>query len=89
MDGSLAIGIWRLAVVGCFAAGLDYRPFFSDVESVFLNHNGRPHWGKIHSLGAKELGELYPKWESFQKARRELDPEGRFLSPYIVRLLGS
>ena len=47
----------------------------------------RPHWGKIHTLTARELRELYPMWERFQRVRRSLDPKGRFLSPYLRRLL--
>jgi FAD/FMN-containing dehydrogenase len=69
------------------AANLPYQPFFDDVEAVFRNHDGRPHWGKMHSLGAKQLSELYPRWNDFLKVREELDPEGRFLSPYTRELL--
>ena len=66
---------------------LPYEPFFSDVESVFRNHNGRPHWGKIHNLEAADLEILYPQWDEFRKVRERLDPDGRFLSPYLRRLL--
>lgn len=69
-------------------AELSYEPFFSDAEAVFRNHQGRPHWGKIHSLEADDLEALYPKWDAFQKAREELDPDGRFLTPYLRSLLG-
>ncbi len=64
-----------------------YRPFFDDVEVVFRNHGGRPHWGKIHQLGAKQLAPLYPKWDAFQKVRAELDPKGVFLNPFLRRVL--
>ncbi|MEE9281686.1 MAG: D-arabinono-1,4-lactone oxidase [Myxococcota bacterium] len=69
------------------SAELPYTPFFADVEAVFRNHNGRPHWGKIHTLQAADLAALYPKWTEFQKVRQELDPEGLFLSPYVRNLL--
>ena len=68
-------------------AELSYEPFFSDAEAVFRNHQGRPHWGKIHGLEARDLERLYPKWAEFQKARAELDPHGRFLTPYLRSLL--
>ncbi|MDX1385077.1 MAG: D-arabinono-1,4-lactone oxidase [Thermoanaerobaculia bacterium] len=71
------------------AANLPYRPFFDDVESVFRNHDGRPHWGKMHGLRAADLAQLYPRWDDFQRVRRELDPDGRFLSPYLRRILGA
>lgn len=66
---------------------LPYEPFFSDVESIFRNHSGRPHWGKIHTLEAADLEALYPQWDEFRKVRQRLDPDGRFLSPYLRRLL--
>ena len=69
------------------AAELPYEPFFNDVEMIFRNHRGRPHWGKIHSHTAKELGELYPKWARFLEIRDHLDPQGRFLNPYLRRLM--
>ena len=65
-----------------------YEGYFADVEAVFRNHDGRPHWGKMHQLTAKELEPLYPKWAEFQKAREEIDPKGTFLTPYLRTLLG-
>ena len=67
------------------------QPFASllkAVESVFAKYQGRPHWGKMHSLTAGELRLLYPKWDVAIQARRELDPENRLVTPYIARLLG-
>lgn len=64
----------------------DPEALFATAEPVLRRHGGRPHWGKIHSLGARELAELYPRWEDFQRLRRELDPRGRMLSPYLRRL---
>ena len=69
------------------AAELPYEPFFGDVEAVFRNHHGRPHWAKIHSHTAKELSELYPMWDSFLAVRERLDPRQRFLNPYLRRVL--
>jgi FAD/FMN-containing dehydrogenase len=69
-------------------AEASYPGFFPDVEAIFRNHSGRPHWGKMHGLTAEELQPLYPKWSEFQKAREELDPQKTFLTPYLQRLLG-
>ena len=63
--------------------GMEYRPYFDAVEAIFRRYGGRPHWGKMHSLKAPELAALYPEWERFQAVRRELDPNGVFLSPYL------
>ena len=42
--------------------------------------------GKIHNLGRRELGELYPAFDRFQAVRKELDPQGRMLNPHLKRL---
>ena len=69
-------------------AGLPWRDFFADGEAIFRNYAGRPHWGKLHALGARELRELYPKWDEFHALRRELDPRGRFLNAHLRELFG-
>ena len=69
------------------AAELPYQPFFADVEAIFRNYHGRPHWGKWHSHTARELRALYPRWEHFLSVRARLDPQGSFLNPYLRRLL--
>jgi FAD/FMN-containing dehydrogenase len=71
------------------AAELSYQPFFAEAEAIFRNHQGRPHWGKIHTHTARELTQLYPQWERFQTVRQRLDPDGRFLNDYLRRLLVS
>jgi FAD/FMN-containing dehydrogenase len=70
------------------AAELPYHEFFADCEAIFRSVRGRPHWGKLHSLRAAELRELYPRWEEFHAVRRELDPRGRFLNDYLRELFG-
>lgn len=69
------------------AAELPYQPFFADVEAIFRNHSGRPHWGKIHSHSARELRALYPLWDQFQTVRHHLDPHGLFLNDYLRLIL--
>jgi FAD/FMN-containing dehydrogenase len=69
-------------------ARLPYAEYFADLEPVLLDHGGRPHWGKKHSLTAARLRPLYPHWDTFGQIRRTLDPDGVFLSPYLSRLLG-
>lgn len=67
------------------------RPFdglMEAVETVFAKYQGRPHWGKLHSLTADELRPLYPEWDIAIEARRDLDPDNRLVTPYMARLLG-
>lgn len=68
-------------------AGLPYEQYFNDIEPIFRDHGGRPHWGKKHNLTADELRPLYPKWDAFQECREQLDPDGTFISPYLRKLL--
>lgn len=57
--------------------------FFSIVEPIFRRHGGRPHWGKLHSLKARDLAQLYPRWSEAGEVRRALDPQGRMLNDYL------
>lgn len=63
-----------------------YRKLFDGVEDIFKQYGGRPHWGKLHTQTAKELRDIYPKWDQFQAVRERLDPQGKFLTPYLRRL---
>lgn len=67
-------------------AGRDYRPYFDRIERIFRDYGGRPHWGKVHSLGARELAALYPRFRDFQRLRAQIDPRGRMLNPHLRRL---
>ena len=40
----------------------------------------------MHSLGAKELAQLYPHFKDFQEARETLDPTGRMLNEHLKKL---
>jgi FAD/FMN-containing dehydrogenase len=39
---------------------IDYRRYFAAFESIVAEHQGRPHWGKLHTLEAEQLRQLYP-----------------------------
>ncbi|TYL38793.1 oxidoreductase [Natronococcus pandeyae] len=70
-------------------AELDHWEYFEDIEPIFREYDGRPHWGKKHTLRAPELRELYPEWDRFQEIRRELDPDGTFMTDYLEDLLAN
>lgn len=61
----------------------DHDFFFGIVEPIFRRHGGRPHWGKLHSLKARDFATLYPHWKDAGEVRRALDPEGRMLNDYL------
>ncbi|MCH1882394.1 D-arabinono-1,4-lactone oxidase [Agrococcus sp. ARC_14] len=67
----------------------DPRPLFELVEPILLAHDGRPHWGKHHSLRAAQLAERVPGFATFLAVRDELDPERTFASDWTRRVLGA
>jgi FAD-linked oxidoreductase len=67
----------------------DYTPYFRTIEPIFRKYHGRPHWGKLNSLQQQDFRSLYPRWDDFAEVRREMDPQGRFLNPYLASLFAS
>lgn len=65
---------------------MPWQEYFRAIEQIFLKYEGRPHWGKWHSLTAKELSARYPRWSAFQEFRAELDPQGLFINGHLRRL---
>jgi FAD/FMN-containing dehydrogenase len=68
--------------------GMPWEAYFDAVQAICLNHGGRPHWGKMHSLKAAQLSRLYPRWDDFLALREKMDPAGVFLTPYLRGLFG-
>lgn len=64
----------------------DERPLFVPAETIFRSYGGRPHWGKMHSLGARDLRQLYPAFDRFRAVRRRLDPTGKMLNRHLATL---
>jgi FAD-linked oxidoreductase len=69
--------------------GTPYHRYFTAAERIFTAHEGRPHWGKIHTRDAEYLSGVYPRFEEFTALRDRLDPERRFQNDYLRRVLGS
>ncbi|WP_202912185.1 D-arabinono-1,4-lactone oxidase [Nesterenkonia muleiensis] len=67
---------------------LPYQEYFEDIEPIYWEFGGRPHWGKKHRLTAYELARLYPDWDGFRRIRRQLDPDSIFMNDYLHELLG-
>lgn len=77
------------ASISCHRMAMyDYKPYFHLVEPIFWKYGGRPHWGKLHTLGYKQLQSLYPRLDDFIAMRGSLDPQGRMLNPYLKHLFG-
>lgn len=66
----------------------DPTAYFEAVEQIMLEHGGRPHWGKLHTLTAEQLRARYPRFDDFTALRDRLDPDRRFTNRYLDRVLG-
>ncbi|WP_033104861.1 D-arabinono-1,4-lactone oxidase [Microbacterium profundi] len=66
----------------------DPTAYFEAVERICLEHGGRPHWGKLHTLNAQQLRERYPRFDDFRAVRDRLDPDRRFANRHLDRVLG-
>ncbi|MEO1436566.1 MAG: D-arabinono-1,4-lactone oxidase [Bacteroidota bacterium] len=66
----------------------DHQVYFETLEAIFRAYGGRPHWGKMNTMTAKDVATSYPGLPAFLKLREEQDPDDLFVSPYIAKLLG-
>jgi FAD-linked oxidoreductase len=69
--------------------GMEFTPFFKDVEQILRGYDARPHWGKVHHRDAAELAGLYPRFNDFLAMRDRLDSERTFANRYTERVFGS
>ncbi|MFJ7150908.1 D-arabinono-1,4-lactone oxidase [Streptomyces sp. NPDC100445] len=69
--------------------GTPYQAYFTAAERVFTAHEGRPHWGKVHTRDAEYLARVYPRFGEFTALRDRLDPERLFRNDHLRRILGA
>ena len=58
------------------------------MEPILRAHDGRPHWGKVHTRTAADLAPAYPRFGEFLALRDRLDPDRVFANAYLRRVLG-
>ena len=63
-----------------------WQALFRDAEPIFRAHGGRPHWGKRHTLAARDVFALYPRARDFCAVRRRIDPDRKLANDYLIRL---
>lgn len=68
---------------------VDPTTYFAAMQDIFTAHEGRPHWGKMHTLDKAYLESVYPKHNQFVRVRNNVDPERKFTNPYLDRVLGT
>lgn len=69
--------------------GTPYQAYFTAAERIFTAHEGRPHWGKIHTRDADYFARAYPRFAEFTALRDRLDPDRMFGNDYLRRVLGA
>ncbi|KUM98336.1 FAD-linked oxidoreductase [Streptomyces yokosukanensis] len=69
--------------------GTPYQAYFTAAERIFTAHEGRPHWGKVHTRDAEYFTRAYPRFGEFTALRDRLDPERLFQNDYLRRVLGA
>ncbi|WP_369217619.1 D-arabinono-1,4-lactone oxidase [Streptomyces flavofungini] len=68
--------------------GTPYQAYFTAAERIFTAHEGRPHWGKLHTRDAEYFATAYPRFAEFTALRDRLDPDRLFGNDYLRRVLG-
>jgi FAD-linked oxidoreductase len=68
---------------------LPHRRYFEAFEKIATAAGGRPHWGKLHTLGAEDLRTRYPRYDDFLAVRDRLDPHRTFANTYTRQVFGS
>ena len=66
----------------------DHTAYFALLEPIMRAHEGRPHWGKVHTRSAADLAPAYPRFEEFLAMRDRLDPDRVFANAYLRGVLG-
>ncbi|WP_327185496.1 D-arabinono-1,4-lactone oxidase [Streptomyces sp. NBC_01334] len=69
--------------------GTPYQGYFTAAERIFTAHEGRPHWGKVHTRDAEYFAGAYPRFGEFTALRDRLDPDRLFQNDYLRRVLGA
>ncbi|MEV0287781.1 MULTISPECIES: D-arabinono-1,4-lactone oxidase [unclassified Kribbella] len=67
---------------------LEHAEYFRAFERIVAEYDGRPHWGKLHTLTADDLRARYPRFDDFLAVRDRLDPNRAFSNPYSRQVFG-
>jgi xylitol oxidase len=55
------------------------------LEERLLEHDARPHWGKVFTVPAERITASYPRLADFQDLATRMDPERTFVNDYLQR----
>lgn len=62
--------------------------YFPHLEPIMTAAGGRPHWGKMHTLGREYFSTVYPRFDEFCTLREHMDPTRKFGSEHLTQLFG-
>ena len=65
------------------------RALLPDVEEALRPFDARPHWGKLFTTDAAELGRRYPRLPEFRDLVRRYDARGAFRNAYLDRTVAA
>jgi len=65
-----------------------HTAYLGAMEAIMRDHNGRPHWGKLHTRTAENLAPAYPLFGEFLALRDRCDPDRVFANHHLRRVLG-
>ncbi|MGM9986926.1 MAG: D-arabinono-1,4-lactone oxidase [Bacillaceae bacterium] len=66
--------------------GMEYKEYFREMETIFQEVGGRPHWAKLHTMDHEQLIERYPRLPEFMELRKKLDKNGIFMNEYLRKV---
>ncbi len=76
----------NINIFNCFP---EYEEFFKEFEQILEVYEGRPHWGKFHSLTKEKLATLYKdNFKKFNNVRKQIDPYNIFANEFVTRCFG-
>ena len=86
--------LWLSTNYGPDSVGFHFtwKPRQAEVEALLARMEDalaplrpRAHWGKLFTLERPQLQELYPRFNDFRDLARRMDPQGKFVNPYLER----
>jgi len=66
----------------------EYQNYFTEIDKILLNYNGRPHWGKQFRITTNDFKKAYPQWDEFWSYVDKQDPNKILENEFIQRLRG-
>jgi xylitol oxidase len=88
--------LWLSGAYGRDTVGIHFtwqrRPevqgILAELDAVFADRGGRPHWGKLYDADPRSIASRYPRFDDFAALAAEMDPTGTFRNRTLDGLLG-